>query len=133
MSGWALGTFSTRDKHTMITIWNSQIRPILDYCSPLWSPRPWNYKEIDLLEETLRTFTRRIDGMEGYDYAERLKALNQYSIQRRHERYKIIYAYKLKKDWSQTYRRFMDFNFPTMNGVVVGVEYQLIHCTTIKL
>ena len=97
MSGWALRTFSTRDKKTMITIWNSQIRPILDYCSPLWSPRPWNYKEIDLLEETLRTFTRRIDGMEGYDYAERLKALNQYSIQRRHERYKIIYAYKIKE------------------------------------
>ena len=58
MSGWALRTFSARDKNTMLTLWNSQIRPVLDYCSPLWSPRPWNYKEIDFLEETQQTFTR---------------------------------------------------------------------------
>ena len=29
MSGWTLRTFCTRDKNTVITIWNSQIRPIL--------------------------------------------------------------------------------------------------------
>ena len=75
-----------------------EVRPILDYCSPLWSPRPWNYKEIDLLEETLRTFTRYIKGMKDLDYAQRLKALKLYSIQRRHERYKIIYAYKIKEE-----------------------------------
>ena len=97
MVGWALRTFSTREKKCMITIWNSQIRPIIDYCSPLWSPRPWNYKEIDFLEETLRSFTRQINGMKDYDYAQRLKSLKMYSIQRRHERYKIIYAYKIKE------------------------------------
>ena len=35
--------------------------------------------------------------MEDFDYAQRLKALKLYSIQRRHERYKIIYAYKIKE------------------------------------
>ena len=85
MAGWALRTFSTREKYPMITLWNSQVRPILDYCSPLWSPRPWNYKEIDLLEETLRTFTRYIKGMKDLDYAQRLKARKLYSIQLRHE------------------------------------------------
>ena len=97
MSGWALRTFSTRDRKTMITIWNSQVRPVLDYCSPLWSPRPWNYKEIDFLEQTQRTFTRLINGLDDLDYAQRLKELKLYSIQRRHERYKIIYAYKIKE------------------------------------
>ena len=97
MVGWALRTFATREKKCMITIWNSQIRPIIDYCSPLWSPRPWNYKEIDFLEETLRSFTRQINGMKDYDYAQRLKSLKMYSIQRCHERYKIIYAYKIKE------------------------------------
>ena len=90
MVGWALRTFSTREKKCMITIWNSQIRPIIDYCSPLWSPKPWNYKEIDFLEETLRSFTSQINGMKDYDYAQRLKSLKMYSIQRSHERYKII-------------------------------------------
>ena len=69
MAGWALRTFTTREKYPMITLWNSQARPILDYCSSLWSPRPWNYKEIYLLEETLRTFTRYIKGMKDLDYA----------------------------------------------------------------
>ena len=96
MSGWVLRTFSTRDRDPMITMWNSQIRSILDYCSPLWSPNPNNFGNIDLLEGTQRAFTRCIKGMEGLDYAQRLKTLNMYSVQRRHERYKIIYLYKIK-------------------------------------
>ena len=37
MTGWVLRTFSTREMDPMITMWNSQVRSILDYCSPLWS------------------------------------------------------------------------------------------------
>ena len=84
MIRWDLRTFSTREKDLMLTMWNSQIHPILDYCSPLWSPGPWNYNEIDQLENTQRTFTRQIIGMDDLDYSQRLKALNLYSIQRRH-------------------------------------------------
>ena len=98
MSGWVLRTFSTRENIPMKTMWNSQVRPILDYCSPLWSPSPNNFGNIDLLESTQRAFTRCISGMEGLDYAQRLKALNMNSVQRRHERYKIIYLYKIKSD-----------------------------------
>ena len=54
MSGWALRTFQTREVEPMITVWNSLISPHLDYCSPLWSPRPTNVGEIDLLESTQR-------------------------------------------------------------------------------
>ena len=121
MSGWALRTFSARDKNTMLTLWNSRVRPVLDYCSPLWSPRPWNYKEIDFLEETQRTFTREIDGMEDFDYAQRLKALKLYSIQRRHERYKIIYTYKIKEKLVQISLRIMDFNSSAANGTDTDV------------
>ena len=82
----------------MITIWNSLVRPCLDYCSPVWSPRPSNFQEIDLLEQTQRSFTKKIEGMEGLDYAQRLKKLHMYSIQRRSERFKIIYMYKIKEN-----------------------------------
>ena len=81
----------------MITFWKSLVRPCLDYCSPVWSPRPSNIQEIDLLEEILRSFTRQIDGMERRDYAQRLRKLRMYSIQRRNERFKIIYLYKIKE------------------------------------
>merc|ERR1712237_44936 len=90
-------TFQTREREPMLTIWISLIRPYLDYCSPLWSPRPSNFQEIDLLEETYRSFTRQIKGMDGLDYAQRLKELKRSSIQRRHERFKIIYLYKKKE------------------------------------
>merc|ERR1711874_754865 len=59
-----------------------------------WTPCPSNYGEID----TQRSFTRNINGMEGLDYAQRLKKLKMYSIQRRHERYKILYVYKIKEN-----------------------------------
>ena len=97
MSGWTMRTFQTREREPMSTIWNSLVRPHLDYCSPLWSPRPSNFQEIDLLEETYRSFTRQITGMDGLDYAQRLKELKRSSIQRRHERFKIIYLYKIKE------------------------------------
>ena len=97
MSGWALRTFSTRKQEPMTTIWNTQIRSILDYCSPLWSPSPTDFKNIDLLEGTQRSFTRKIDNMEGLNYTKRLKTLRMYSVQRRQERYKIIYIYKIKE------------------------------------
>ena len=97
MTGWVLRTFSTRERDPMITMWNSQVRSILDYCSPLWSPSPKDLGNIDLIENTQRAFTRNIDGMEGLDYAQRLKKLSMYSVQRRHERYRIIYIYKIKE------------------------------------
>ena len=98
MSGWVLRTFSTREKDPMTTMWNSQVRSILDYASPLWSPCPSNYKNIDLLERTQRSFTKRINGTENLDYAQRLRFLRSYSVQRRHERYKIVYIYKIKEN-----------------------------------
>merc|ERR1711874_585439 len=52
MLEWALRTFRTREVLPMTTIWNSLVRPCLDYCSPVWSPRPSDIHEIDLLEET---------------------------------------------------------------------------------
>ena len=90
--------FQTREELPMITIWNSLVRPCLDYCSPVWSPRLSNFREIDLLEEIQRSFTRQIDEMEGLDYAQRLEKLHMYSIQRRNERFKIIYIYKIKEN-----------------------------------
>ena len=92
MSGWAHRTFRTREPEPMKTVWNSLVRPSLDYCSPLWAPCPSNYGEIDMLEDTQRSFTRNINDMEGLYYAQRPKKLKIYSIQRRHERYKILYV-----------------------------------------
>ena len=70
MSGWTMRTFETRKREPMPTIWNLLVRPCLNYCSSLWSLGPSSFQEIDLLEETYRTFTRQIKGMDGLDYAQ---------------------------------------------------------------
>ena len=96
-AAWILRTFSNRDPTTITTLWKSLIRPIIDYCSPLWSPAPNNYGNIDSLESVLRSFSKHIDGLQNSDYKERLTSLKLSSVQRRHERYKIIYVYKIKE------------------------------------
>ena len=81
----------------MRSLWISLIRPIIDYCSPIWSPHPTNYGQIDRLEQVLRNFTKKVDNLEALPYRERLKVMKLSSIQRRHERYKILYIYKIKE------------------------------------
>ena len=91
--GWVLRTFRSRTKLVMLTCWSSLIQSRLDYCSQLWSPS--DQGSITKLEAVARHFTCHIEGMEGLDYWERLKALKMYSQERRRERYAIIFIWKL--------------------------------------
>ena len=67
--------------------------PHLDYGSQLWSP--FQVKSINALERVQRVFTKHIDGMHNLSYAERLKSLGIYSLQRRRDRYMAIYMWKI--------------------------------------
>ena len=96
-TAWILRTFASRDIQTMRTLWVSLVRPIIDYCSPLWSPKPTSYGQIDKLEGVLRSFSKNVDGLRELPYCDRLRSLSLHSIQRRHERYKILYMYKIKE------------------------------------
>ena len=59
----------------------------------LWSP--FQVKSINALERVQRVFTKHIDGMHNLSYAERLKSLGIYSLQRRRDRYMAIYMWKI--------------------------------------
>lgn len=113
-----LRTFNTRDPGPMMILWKSIILSRLDYCSQLWSPS--NVNEIQKIESLQRTFTTYIINMNNLDYWQRIKSLKLYSIERRFERYSIIYVWKLCEDlvvkplefevtslYSRTGRRFI--------------------------
>ena len=53
-----------------------------------------NQKWIYELEKIQKNFTKKIKGMEELNYHERLKKLNMYSLERRRERYMIIYGWQ---------------------------------------
>ena len=92
--GWTLRSFHSRDSTIMKTIWKSLIQPYLDYGSPLWFS-PNNQGEINQLEKLQRKFTKKIKGKEKMNYWERIKSLKMLSLQRRLERYNILYTWKV--------------------------------------
>merc|ERR1712098_200620 len=55
---------------------------------------PVKQEFINELEDIQKIFTTKIDGMEGLNYHERLKKLNMYSLERRRDRYLIIYGWQ---------------------------------------
>jgi hypothetical protein len=93
MCAWILRTFSTRVTIPMITLYKSMVLPHLDYCSQLWNP--CRNKDIIALEQVQRNYIKNIKGMYGLNYWEQLSKLGLYSLQRRRERYAIMYLWKM--------------------------------------
>ena len=91
--GWVLRTFQTREKKLMLTLWKSLVQPVLDYCCQLWSPT--QVGKINDLEKVQASFFKKINGMGQLAYWQQLKALNTYYLQRRRERYVVIYVWKV--------------------------------------
>ena len=94
IAGYIFRTFQTRDSLTMKTLYKSLILSKFDYCSPLIHPTI-NRSISRKIEQIQRSFTRRIEGMKDLNYWERLKTLKLYSMERRRERFIIIYIYKI--------------------------------------
>ena len=91
--GWVLRVFKTRDPAPMPMIFKSLVLPHLEYACQLWSPA--DVGSIRKIKAVQRTFTSRLNGMRKYDYWQRLEALLLFSIERRRERYIIIYIWKM--------------------------------------
>ena len=79
-----------------MTLFNALILSRLDYCSRLWSPHL--IRHIIQIEKVQRSFTKCITGMRDCSYSGRLSLLRLYSLQRRRERYCIIYVWKIIED-----------------------------------
>ena len=92
-SGWILRSFQSREPTLMLTLLKALVIPLVEYCCQVWCPSKKG--EIQKLEDVQRCYTRRIDGMENKNYWERLSALKLYSLERRRERYLIIYTWKI--------------------------------------
>ena len=94
--GWILRTFKTREPSAMLTLYKTMVLPIIEYCSQLWNPV--TIGQIRKIEALQRTFTSKIYGTNSMNYWQRLKHLNLYSLERRRERYIIIYIWKIIND-----------------------------------
>ena len=92
--GWILRSFQTRTPQFMKKVWKSLILPHADYGCQVWYT-PDHLGEISTLEELQRNYTKRITGQKQNNYWQRLENLRIYSLQRRYERYFILYTWKI--------------------------------------
>ena len=133
-AGWVLRTFSSRYAGLLRTEWRSLVQCHLDYGNILWAPyngfgEGWKWS---LLESTLREFSRRASGLKDLNYWERLKVFKLSSIQRRIERYRVVYTWKslngltpsLGLRWSPNVKGRSErvLEIPKTNGQTEGVK-----------
>ena len=111
--GWLLRVFRTREAAALLPIYKSLVLPHLEYACQLWCPA--DLATIRKLEAVQRTFTSRLSKMNNFNYWQRLEMLSIYSIERRRERYIIIYVWKM-----------VEGMVPMIRGLD-GSELQVVH------
>ena len=100
LCGWILRTFTTRETLPMLTLYKSLVIPHLDYCSQLWNPN--SAGAITKLETVQRNFLKKIRNIHKLSYWDQLRHLKLFSLQRRRERYRIVYIWKILENLAPT-------------------------------
>ena len=88
-------TFEHKSEKIILTLYNSLVRPHLEYCVQFWSP--YYRKDIDKLERVQRKVTKMIPRLRNKPYEERLKELNLFSLSKRRIRGDLIEVFKIFK------------------------------------
>ena len=91
--GWILRTFHNRKMFFMKHMLKTLVTPHIDYNSQLWMPIECS--EIEKIEKLQRDFFRNIPSLWGMSYWEQVNKMKMLSVQRRLERYRIIYSWKV--------------------------------------
>jgi len=85
--------FLSRDTSTLVRAFITYVRPLLEYCSCVWSPHLKN--SIYKIESVQRKFTKRLRGLSKLSYSDRLEALNLPSLELRRLRIDLTWCYKI--------------------------------------
>ena len=85
--------FVSRDTATLVRAFKVYVRPIVEYCSVVWSPHL--IKDIAMLESVQRKFTKRLPGLWNVEYTQRLKRLGLERLDVRRLRIDLVMAYKI--------------------------------------
>ena len=92
-ANWVLRVFRNRSIDFFKNMFTSLIQPHLDYGCPVWSPS--TQRSITIIEDVLRRFSKRCPGISHLHYWDRLKKLGLNSMERRQERFTILYVFKI--------------------------------------
>ena len=86
-------SFSSGDQDVLKLAFCTHVRPILEYCSPVWYPH--HKYLIDRVEKIQKRFTKSIPSVAKYPYMERLRHLKLMTLERRHLVADLTFCFKL--------------------------------------
>ena len=119
-TGWVKRNVISRNADVMVNIYKSLIRPHLEYCVQLWSPKAehGNWATIMKLESVQREFTRLIDGIGLLTYRERLEKLKLTTLIERRARGDLIEVFKIFRGLCMYGKTLLKFSRSGMNIVL---------------
>ena len=88
-----LRCFLSRDASNLKFAFYAYVRPILEYASPIWSPH--TQKDIDLLENVQRRYTKSISKLHSLPYTTRLSRLNIPTLSSRRTHIDLCTVYRI--------------------------------------
>ena len=86
-------SFECIDTEMFLNLYNSLVRPLLEYCVQAWSPHL--ERDITLLENVQRRATKIVKDLRNVEYPERLKKLKLTKLEDRRNRGDMILTYRL--------------------------------------
>lgn len=86
--------FRSNNPNLLLKAYIAYVRPILEYCSPVWSP--FYMKDISLLERVQKRLTRKIIG-KTKPYKNRLEELKLKSLEERRIKADLVECFKYQK------------------------------------
>jgi len=84
-------SFYSRDPKILKLAYNTYVRPILEYCTSVWSP----FLTLDRIEGVQRYFTRRVFYKNEFSYNDRLFLLDMEPLKVRRVKADLIMYYKV--------------------------------------
>ena len=91
--GWIQRTFYSRERKFIKHMFNTFVQPHLDCCSQLWSPPEGG--QLEKLKKTAQNLHQQDPSSERTQLLGSSEGVKMNSIQRRFERYKITYTWKI--------------------------------------
>jgi len=113
--------FVSGDRNLLLKAFIVFVRPVLEYCSSVWSPR--FLRDAEAVESVQRHFTKRLHGLGDKDYNTRLEILKLESLELRRLRADLVFTYKIYFGLIDV--DFSDFYIKLSNNNTRGHPYRL--------
>ena len=92
---------SNKSKEGMLILYKTLVRPIVDYCTPVW--RPYLRKDVNKIEKIQKRFTKMIFECRGQNYEKRLLTLGLTTLEDRHYRADMIQVFNILNNIGDIY------------------------------